>query len=90
MPLRGRRHAKQRVDFREQHFQRATVAKHLEKDLRIARRQGIFRLFPHAFRREVFQLARRSHRGHQRQGFIGNAEAQMGVTRSKSRDAQNA
>ena len=37
-----------------------TLTEHLEKDLRITRRQGIFRLFPHAFRREVFQLARRA------------------------------
>ncbi|MNY45495.1 hypothetical protein D3C86_1806050 [compost metagenome] len=64
MPLRRSRNAKQGVDFREQHFQRAAVAEHLEKDLRIAGRQRVFRLFPHPFRREMFQLARVGHGGH--------------------------
>jgi hypothetical protein len=38
----------------------------------------------------VFKLARLGHGGHQRHGLIGNAEAEMGVTRGKTRHAQHA
>jgi hypothetical protein len=51
---------------------------------------GAFRLFPDALWRQVFQLAGLGHGGHQRHGFIGNAEAQMGVAGGKTRHAQHA
>lgn len=90
VPFRRGGHAEQRVNFREQHFQCATVTQHLEKDLRVAGSKGVFRLFPDALWREVGQFARLGHGGHQCQGLIGNAEAQMRVTRRKARHAQHA
>ncbi len=90
VPFCRRGNAKQRVDFREQHLQRAAVAQDLEKDLRVTGGEGVFCLFPDALRRQVFQLARLGHGRHQCHCLIGNTEAQMGVTRGKARHAQDA
>ena len=66
------------------------LAQDLEKDLRVARGEGIFRLFPDALWGQVFKLARLGHGGHQRHCLIGNTETKMGVTRGKARHAQHA
>ena len=90
VPFRRGGHAKQRVYFREQHFQRPAVAQNLEKDLWIAGSQGVFGLFPDAFWRQMFQLARVGHGRHQRHRLVGDAEAEMGITGGKTRHAQYA
>ena len=56
----------------------------------IAGGEGAFRLFPYPFRRQVFQFTRMGHLAHQRQSFIGNTKTEVGITRSKTRHAQNA
>ena len=90
VPLFRRRDAVQRINFWEQDFQRAAVAQRLEENLRIAGAERVFRLFPHALRREMRQFTGVGHLTHQRHGFIGNTEAQMGIARGKARHAQHA
>ena len=88
-PGRGR-NAKQGVNLRDSNAQCAAIEQYLEEHLGIAGSEGAFRLFPHPFRRQVFQFTRVDHLAHQRQSFIGHTKTEVGITRSKTRHAQYA
>ncbi|MNZ75431.1 hypothetical protein D3C78_939080 [compost metagenome] len=84
------RYAEQRIDFRQQHRQRATVAQHLEEHVRTRFHQRAGDFLPAALGGERFELARAGQLTHQRQGFVRDTEAERRIARGKAGDTQHA
>ena len=90
VPLRGLRHAEQRIDLRVDHLQRAALAQHADEHIGAGLAQRLFGFGPHAFGHQRSRFAVGDHLPHERQGFVGHAEAQRRITRGEPRHAQDA
>ena len=82
------RHAPEPVDFRQQSRQRAAVAQHGKHARGLVGHQPARQLLPDALGHQVVDLATGDHLKHQRH-CLGR-DGEIGKTRRKARDAQNA
>ena len=90
VPLRGLRHAEQRVDLRVDHLQRAALAQHADEHIGAGLAQRLFGLGPDAFGHQRIRFAVGDHLAHERQGFVGHAKAERRIARGETRHAQDA
>ena len=88
MVLRRLRHAVQTVNFRQQHFQRAAVAQHLQHARRPRCQQTFGQFLPDAFADQGIHFPGGHHVLHQCQCLFGHCEC--GEPRRKTRHPQNA
>jgi len=83
-PAQGAQYVRRLFQLRHQLVQSATGLQYLDEHLRLTFHQRPFDLFPATFGCQRLQFARFGDLAHQRQCFIGDLEAQGGVTCGKA------
>ncbi len=89
VPARWLRNPIERVDLGEDSLQRTTTAQSLEEDVGPRLTERALRFLPDPLRNQCVNLAGRDHTLHEHTRIVGYAEAQIGVTSGKARDAED-